>query len=87
MAGITSSLSIGLVTFFALFYQLALKDILFTSLGFFREIDNIGDYPYQCQRIQAPGLEGCEDMWLHEETGSLYMACSDSIDRTGWFPP
>jgi hypothetical protein len=25
-------------------------------------------------------------MWLHEPTGALYIACSDSQSRTQWLP-
>ena len=39
---------------------------------------------HTCTRI--PELEACEDMWLHRDSGLLYLACSDIKGRLAWTP-
>lgn len=75
------------VVFIAVLYQFIFKQIIFGTLGYGRKVQSIKDFPnVNCEKIDELGLEGCEDMWLHEKTGYLYMACSDSQSRTQWFP-
>ncbi|PBP16484.1 putative serum paraoxonase/arylesterase [Diplocarpon rosae] len=70
------------VIFIAIIYQLVFKRLIFGALGYGRTIQSIHDFPnLHCEKIDELGLEGCEDMWLHDETGYLYMACSDSRSR------
>ncbi|KAK6584281.1 hypothetical protein PZA11_002505 [Diplocarpon coronariae] len=75
------------VVLIAILYQFVFKRLISVSLGYGRAIQSIHDFPdLQCDKIDELGLEGCEDMWLHDKTGYLYMACSDSHSRTQWFP-
>ena len=52
------------------------------SLGIGRPV--VGVNNHSCQKI--PELPACEDMWLHQETGLLYLACSDVVGRLNWLP-
>lgn len=36
--------------------------------------------------IKIPELEACEDMWMHQPSGLLYLACSDIKGRMAWTP-
>ena len=75
------------VVFIAVLYQFVFKSIIFDALGYGRKVQSIKDFNnLQCEKIDELGLEGCEDMWLHEKTGYLYMACSDSQSRVDWLP-
>ncbi len=75
------------VAIVALLYQLVFKQIIFGVFGYGRHVLSIKDFPHvRCEKVIEPGLQGCEDMWLHESTGFLYMACSDSISRPKWTP-
>ncbi len=75
------------VVFISILYQFVFKQLIFGTLGYGRKIQSIKDFPnVHCEKIDELGLEGCEDMWLHEKTGYLYMACSDSRSRTQWLP-
>ncbi|KAN0060925.1 hypothetical protein ACQY0O_006659 [Thecaphora frezii] len=51
-------------------------------LGVQRPIQNINNQ--RCLRI--PELEACEDMWLHQPTGLLYMTCGKTTERQHWIP-
>ena len=71
----------------AAFYQLVAKTIIFDTLGYGRIVRDISTFGnVKCQRVDNLGLEGCEDMWLNDRTGLLYMACSDSESRVQWLP-
>lgn len=70
----------------AVLYAIFLKEFLFTFLGVGRALDPIESFGVRCEKIYEPGLEACEDMWLHEPSGLLYMACSDSLSRVQWNP-
>ncbi|KDN45734.1 hypothetical protein K437DRAFT_235646 [Tilletiaria anomala UBC 951] len=37
-----------------------------------------------CVKIQS--LSGCEDFWMHHESGLLYAACSAAEGKKHWFP-
>ena len=67
-------------------YQFLLKDLLFTSLGIGRTIQDVSEFSYTCRRIVHPQLEGCEDMWLDDEKRLLYAACSPAHGRVNWTP-
>jgi hypothetical protein len=71
---------------FAVFYQMQLKNILFTLAGVGRVMQPIEDFPYTCRRIHHPHLEGCEDMWIDDDARVLYAACSTTNTRLGWSP-
>jgi len=81
-----SKLAVGSVALIAIIYQFIFKQLVFEVLGHGRTAVSISTFDAQCERIDDLGLEACEDMWLHEPTGYLYMACSDSIGRTEWLP-
>jgi arylesterase/paraoxonase len=71
----------------AVIYQFVFKSIIFDTLGYGRKVLTIKDFQdIRCERVTELGLEGCEDMWLHQPTGFLYIACSDSQSRTKWLP-
>jgi arylesterase / paraoxonase len=87
MANLLSRFAIVGVVFVAVAYQFIFKSIIFDTLGYGRTVLSIKDFPdIRCEKITELGLEGCEDMWLHEPTGFLYLACSDSQSRTQWLP-
>ena len=68
-------------------YQFVIKDLIFGAFGYGRSVQSISEFPnFNCERIEVPGLEACEDMWLHEETGYLYVACSKTESRLAWMP-
>jgi arylesterase / paraoxonase len=70
----------------AVLYPLILKNLLFTILGVGRTLEPIESFGVRCEKIKEPGLEACEDMWLHEPSGLLYIACSDSLSKVQWNP-
>jgi hypothetical protein len=75
------------VAVIAILYQFVTKTIIFDTLGYGRPVSSITTFSnVHCQKVDELGLEACEDMWLHEPTGLLYMACSDSQSRTQWLP-
>ncbi|KAF8849101.1 putative serum paraoxonase/arylesterase 2 [Acephala macrosclerotiorum] len=87
MVNLISKVAIFGVVFVAVLYQFIFKSLIFDFLGHGRHVLSIKDFNHvQCERIDDLGLEGCEDMWLHEKTGFLYMACTDSRSRVQWNP-
>jgi arylesterase / paraoxonase len=87
MSSLFSSVTIVGVVIFATFYQFIFKSIIFDTLGYGRVVQNISSFTnVRCQRIDDLGLESCEDMWLNDRTGLLYMSCSDSQSRVQWLP-
>ena len=78
--------AVGAVVLAAL-YQFIAKTIIFDTLGYGRAVRTINSFSnVNCQKLDDLGLEGCEDMWLNDRTGLLYMACSDSQSRVQWLP-
>ncbi|KAG0645489.1 hypothetical protein D0Z07_8533 [Hyphodiscus hymeniophilus] len=71
----------------ATFYQTFLKGFIFDSLGYGRVLSPLSTFNVHCEKVDNVGLEACEDMWLHEPSGLLYLACSKSLSRSQWFPP
>jgi arylesterase/paraoxonase len=71
----------------AILYQTFLKAVIFDTLGYGRALSPLSSFNVKCEKVEGLGLEACEDMWLHEPSGLLYMACSKSLSRTQWFPP
>jgi arylesterase/paraoxonase len=68
-------------------YQFIAKAIIFDTLGYGRAVQDISMFRNaRCQKIDDLGLEGCEDMWLNDRTGLLYMSCSNSRSRVHWLP-
>lgn len=87
MVNLVSKVAITGVVFTAVLYQFVFKFLVFDILGHGRKVDSIKDYSHaRCEKIDKLGLEGCEDMWLHQKTGFLYMACSNSDERVQWLP-
>jgi len=87
MVNLASKFAIVGVAFIAVLYQFVFKYLLFNILGYGRETFSIEAFSHvRCKKIDELGLEGCEDMWLHDPTGYLYMACSDSRSRVQWLP-
>ena len=83
MVDIVSRIDIVSVVFIAVAYQFLFKSVIFDTMGYGRKVLSINKFKdFRCEKIDELGLEGCEDMWLHEPTGFLYMACSDSQSRT-----
>ncbi|CAJ0922723.1 11316_t:CDS:2 [Entrophospora sp. SA101] len=55
-------------------------------IGLFRETPKAysGD---RCRKIDEKGIEACEDIVIHHESGYAFMACGNSeLRRTHWFP-
>lgn len=69
-----------------IFYQFILSPLLWTTLGIGRKWEQLDAFNYTCSKIEGHGLEACEDMWLHEPSGLLYMACGSTESRMGWLP-
>lgn len=87
MVNLISKVAIVGVIFIGVLYQYVFKTLLFDIIGYGRQVQSIKEFPQiSCKRIDELGLEGCEDMWLHEPTGYLYMACSDTRSRMQWLP-
>lgn len=87
MVSLASKASIVGVALVGILYQFIFKSIVFDVLGVARKVDSIKAYSHvRCEKIDKLGLEGCEDMWMHEKTGYLYMACSDTKSRQEWLP-
>lgn len=74
------------VVFVAVVYQIYFKSLIDT-LGYGRKLSPLSSFNVSCEKLENLGLEGCEDMWLHEPSGFLYLACGHSLARTNWFPP
>lgn len=71
----------------AIIWQTVLQDLLFTTLGVFRDLQPIADFPFQCRRIaDDPLLRACEDMWLSQDSRQLFLACSRPEGRSHWAP-
>ena len=75
-----------IVAFIAILYQFLFKRIIFDVAGFGRSVSAVDAYNATCERISNLGVEACEDMWFHEASGYLYMACSDVQSRLQWLP-
>jgi hypothetical protein len=76
----------SLVLLIAVLYQFTLKNLIFTTLGYGRVLKPLTSFGAHCGKVEGLGLEACEDMWLHEPSGMLYMACSNSLSRVEWLP-
>ena len=88
MANLLSKVAIVGIVLIGILYQLIFKTIIFDIMGYGRVITSIKAFPhFRCEKVDELGLEACEEFWLHNATGYLYMACSDSQSRTQWFPP
>lgn len=87
MVSLASKFVIAGVVIFGVVYQFLIYHMVFNVLGYGRKVASIKDYPnVRCEKVDELGLEGCEDMWLHQKTGFLYMACSDTESRQQWLP-
>lgn len=87
MVNLFSKIAITGVVLGAILYQFLFKFLIFDVLGHGRHISSIKDFNHiRCEKVDELGLAGCEDMWLHDKTGYLYMACSDSASRVAWLP-
>ena len=76
----------AVVAWSALIYQFLVKDLLTVSFGIGRVIQTIDEFPYSCSRIEHPQLEPCEDLWLDEQSRTLYTACAGTRSRMAWSP-
>jgi arylesterase/paraoxonase len=86
-ANLISRVAVIGVVFIAVAYEFLFKSIIFDSLGYGRKVLSIKNFKdVRCEKVTELGLEGCEDMWLHEPTGFIFMACSDSQSRSKWLP-
>jgi arylesterase/paraoxonase len=87
MAGALTKIGLSIVILAAISYQTFFKALIFEALGVARVIQPIKDFPYTCRRIKNdPNLQACEDMWFHEPSRQLFLACSDSMSRRDWMP-
>ncbi|KAJ6108635.1 hypothetical protein N7523_009958 [Penicillium sp. IBT 18751x] len=67
-------------------YRSILHNIIFTTIGIGREIQSIADFPWTCNQLRHPLLEGCEDIWLDGPGRKLYATCASLDSRLGWSP-
>lgn len=86
MVNLASKFAIFLVVLIAILYQFVFKTLIFDTLGYGRSVSSISAFNVRCEKVDRIGLEACEDMWLHQPTGYLYMACADSESKTRWLP-
>lgn len=86
MARIGFRLALVGVVVGTIFYQFIYKSLILGTLGYNRALEPFLNFDVECEKIDDVGLAGCADMWLHQESGMLYMACSDTRGRAEWFP-
>jgi len=87
MVNLASKIAIVGVVFIAAAYQFFIKNFIFNILGYGRVLSTLDSFEnVRCHKVDELGLEACEDMWLHEPTGYLYMACRSSESQTQWLP-
>ncbi|KAF7852880.1 uncharacterized protein EAF02_012110 [Botrytis sinoallii] len=86
MARIGFRLALVGVAVSTIFYQFIYKSLILGTLGYNRALKPFLNFDVECEKIDDVGLAGCADMWLHQESGMLYMACSDTKGRAEWFP-
>lgn len=87
MAFLPAKPTFALVALLAIIYQLVIRDLLFTTLGYGRFVLRLEQFEgVRCEKAEGVGLQACEDMWFHEPSGLLYLACSDPVSRMDWLP-
>jgi len=86
MANAWTKFGVPLAVLIAVFWQLVARDIVIATAGVGRVVQNIDDFPYTCRRIQDGILQSCEDMWLDEQSRTLFLACSTTSLRKEWMP-
>lgn len=74
-----SALALGIATFYV-------RRLVFVIFPISRVIQPIEDFPFTCQRVQHPLVEGCEHIWLDHGGRKLYAACASVESRRGWSP-
>ncbi|TGO45073.1 hypothetical protein BOTNAR_0703g00020 [Botryotinia narcissicola] len=74
------------VALIAILYQFLFKHVVFEVFGVGRSVSSIDAFNATCERIDNLGLEVCEDLCFHYDTGYLYMACSNIQSRLQWLP-
>ncbi|ESZ93489.1 hypothetical protein SBOR_6138 [Sclerotinia borealis F-4128] len=70
---------VGIIS--TIFYQYIYKSLILGNLGYNRVLEPFLTFDVECERIDNAGLVGCKDMWLHQGSGMLYMACEDTGGR------
>ena len=86
MAGkLLSNLAVG-AALISVVYQLFVKEILVSTVGMYRVMQDIDDFPYTCRRLVHPKFEACEDLWLDDEGRTVYAACAGTNSRLAWNP-
>ncbi|TDZ22324.1 Serum paraoxonase/arylesterase 2 [Colletotrichum orbiculare MAFF 240422] len=86
MPGFILQTGILFAVIIAIGLQNVLKDPIKLAFGFGKTFQPLSDFPYTCRRIEDSRLQACEDMWLHEATRELFLACSDPKARSQWMP-
>lgn len=86
MANFLLGVAVIWVAALAIIYQFVIKDLYYGTLGYSRLFRPLASFNVQCKKVDQLGFEACEDMWLHEKTGFLYLACADSESKTRWLP-
>ncbi|KAK0543188.1 hypothetical protein OC846_006227 [Tilletia horrida] len=85
-AGILLTIAgVGLLAL-AVLYQTHLAPSIWAFAGIGRKLDpNLTSLAAsRCQKFT--NLEGCEDAWMHQDSGLLYLACSSLAGRRKWLP-
>jgi arylesterase/paraoxonase len=87
MVHLISKVALVSAVLIAVLYQFLIKSLIFDLFGYGRVLTPLSSFKgLSCEKITELGLEACEDMWLHDDTGYLYMACSSSQSKTQWLP-
>ncbi|CAD6884035.1 unnamed protein product [Tilletia laevis] len=70
----------------AILYQTNLSASLHAFAGVTRSLDPNMTVLASSQCQSFPDIGACEDGWLHEDSGLLYLACSSLDGRRNWTP-
>ncbi|KAK0559236.1 hypothetical protein OC844_004553 [Tilletia horrida] len=70
----------------AVVYQTHLADSLWAFAGAGRVLNHNLTALAAPRCVQYPELPACEDGWLHEDSGILYLVCSSLDGRRAWLP-
>lgn len=75
-----------IVMLLAVFWKIYVRALLFETLGLYRQMQTINEFPYQCRIVRHSLAEGCEMMWLDDTGRALYATCANVGAHTRWNP-
>lgn len=74
--------TVAVIAALAFFYQSYMHTLFNTRFGLLRAVEYINND--NCEQVHE--LESCEDGWLHQPSGKLYMTCSTQAAKWNWLP-